>query len=246
MNNQQKKNRLLILSIFAMSIVPVIIAWIFFTHPDLLMKGTNHGNLIIPPIATKADDFSGIDSFSEANKGELARHWLIVNVIAKSVCDKTCLEAILKTKQLRLMLNKDLSRTRRMVLLLDQLQLKATEQLWLKDSLLWRLQRSNETQDQTLYSQLLQPEKFLDDALVARLIGKDDGQFALLSDLIRVRPSVELIKKLNGTVSQGGLADGMLLLIDPQGNVMMRYEPGFDPYKVKNDLLHLLKISQIG
>jgi len=38
----------------------------------------------------------------------------------------------------------------------------------------------------------------------------------------------------------------MLLLIDPQGNVMMRYEPGFDPYKVKNDLLHLLKISQIG
>jgi hypothetical protein len=38
----------------------------------------------------------------------------------------------------------------------------------------------------------------------------------------------------------------MLLLIDPLGNIMMQYEPGFDPYKVKNDLMHLLRASQIG
>jgi hypothetical protein len=26
----------------------------------------------------------------------------------------------------------------------------------------------------------------------------------------------------------------------------MQYDPGFDPYKVKSDLVHLLRISQIG
>jgi hypothetical protein len=27
---------------------------------------------------------------------------------------------------------------------------------------------------------------------------------------------------------------------------MMHYEPGFNTYKVKDDLMHLLRISQIG
>jgi hypothetical protein len=40
--------------------------------------------------------------------------------------------------------------------------------------------------------------------------------------------------------------DGMLFLIDPLGNLMMQYEPGFNTYKVKDDLMHLLRISQIG
>lgn len=245
MNNQQKKNRLLILSIFALSIVPVIIAWLFSINPDLLGKGINQGYLVIPPLVTKTDDFSGFDSFSEANKGELARHWLLVNVIAQAVCNDVCLEAMLKTKQLRQMLNKDLSRTRRMVMVVGGLQPADAEQLWLKDSLLWRLQRSEDPQDKMLYSQLLHSEQALDDASIDRLIGKDDRQFALMSDLIRVRPSAELLKKLYG-VNSGELADGMLFLIDPEGNLMMRYAPGFDPYKVKSDLLHLLKISQIG
>lgn len=35
-------------------------------------------------------------------------------------------------------------------------------------------------------------------------------------------------------------------LMDPLGNIMMQYESGFDPYKVKSDLHKLLKISQIG
>jgi hypothetical protein len=34
--------------------------------------------------------------------------------------------------------------------------------------------------------------------------------------------------------------------MDPLGNLMMKYAPGFDPYKVRNDLSKLLRISQIG
>jgi hypothetical protein len=35
-------------------------------------------------------------------------------------------------------------------------------------------------------------------------------------------------------------------LADPLGNVMLRYAPDADPSKMKNDLLRLLKVSQIG
>jgi hypothetical protein len=56
---------------------------------------------------------------------------------------------------------------------------------------------------------------------------------------------VGLAKKL-ASIRQGLVPDGMLFLIDPLGNVMMHYEPGFNAYKVKDDLMHLLRISQIG
>lgn len=44
----------------------------------------------------------------------------------------------------------------------------------------------------------------------------------------------------------GPLADGMVLLLDPQTNVMMWYEPGADPSGMLRDLQRLLRISQIG
>jgi hypothetical protein len=42
------------------------------------------------------------------------------------------------------------------------------------------------------------------------------------------------------------LTSGMLILMDPLGNLMMQYKAGFDPYAVKSDLKKLLRISQIG
>ncbi len=62
--------------------------------------------------------------------------------------------------------------------------------------------------------------------------------------LLKVVPSAALkatIAKIPGTA-----APGSLLIMDPLGNLMMRYDPGYDPYKVRNDLSKLLRISQIG
>lgn len=246
MKNQQAKNRLLIVMIFAMSIVPVLLAFFLNANPSKwLDNGFNNGHLIVPPIATSGSEYTGFDKFSSDNLHELKRHWLIANIIPKSECNEICLEAILKTRQLRLMLSKDLSRTRRVVLLLEGMNDNDAIQLWLKDSLLWRLRRSQNGQDEMLYQRMLQPDNKLDEYLINRLLEGEDLQFALNSDLLRIRPSMELLEKINGQM-QNGLADGMLLLIDPLGNVIMWYEPGFDPYKVKSDLLHLLKVSQIG
>ncbi len=245
MNNQQKKNQRLIIIIFGMTIIPFLIAWGLKEHPTLVKGTTNTGQLIIPSVAISHSDFSGFDSFSTSNIGELPGHWLIVNVIPNSGCNEICLEALLKTKQLRLMLNKELPRTRRVVIIFKEPSQEVAQQWWLKDTLLWRLNRLEDQESKSLYSSLLHEENNLDEALKEKLIVNDNRDVALNSDLIRVKPSVDLTKKLLD-IRRGNIPDGMLFLIDPLGNLMMQYEPGFNTYKVKDDLMHLLRISQIG
>lgn len=47
-------------------------------------------------------------------------------------------------------------------------------------------------------------------------------------------------------VEQGERADDHIYLIDPLGNLMMRFPKNADPTKVKKDLAKLLKASAIG
>jgi hypothetical protein len=245
MNNQQKKNRLLVLAIFGMTIIPFLIAWGLKQYPGLVTGKTNSGHLIIPPVPTERTDLTGFDPFSAENLGELAGHWLIVNVIPNTGCNEICLDALLKTRQLRLMLNKELPRTRRVVIVFKEPVAEAASQWWLKDTLLWRLRRTENKGDNALFLSLLREENKIDDALITKLIGNENREFALNSELIRVKPSEGLAKKI-ADIRQGTVPDGMLFLMDPLGNLMMQYEPGFNTYKVKDDLMHLLRISQIG
>jgi len=245
MNKQQKKNRLLIIVIFCMTIIPFLIAWGLKENPDLVKGTTNRGQLVIPPLSINRNDFTGFDSFSTENLGELPGHWLIVNVIPSMGCNEICLDALLKTKQLRLMLNKELPRTRRIVIIFNELPQVITREWWLKDMLLWRLRRTENKEDNALFIKLLREENKIDEKLIDKLIGSESRDFALNSELIRVKPSSELAKKIMN-IKTGVMPEGMLFLIDPLGNLMMQYEAGFNTYKVKDDLMHLLRISQIG
>lgn len=245
MNKQQKKNRLLIIVIFCMTIIPFLIAWGLKENPDLVKGTTNRGQLLIPPLSINRNDFTGFDAFSTENLGELPGHWLIVNVIPSMGCNEICLDGLLKTKQLRLMLNKELPRTRRIVIIFNELPQVITREWWLKDMLLWRLRRTENKEDNALFIRLLREENKIDEKLIDKLIGSESRDFALNSDLIRVKPSSELAKKIMN-IKAGVIPEGMLFLIDPLGNLMMQYEAGFNTYKVKDDLMHLLRISQIG
>jgi hypothetical protein len=198
MINQQKKNRLFILLIFGISIIPLSIAWILGGKAPFIQGQTNMGQLITPVVATERSDLLGLDAFSTDNIAELQGHWLLLNVVPQEDCNKICLEAIHKTKQLRLMMNKDLTRTRRAVIFFENVK-PETVNIWLQDDKV----------------------------------------------LLRVKPSEALRHKM-AEIRNGAIPDGLLLLMDPMGNLMMQYEPGFDPYKVKSDLMHLLRISQIG
>jgi len=68
---------------------------------------------------------------------------------------------------------------------------------------------------------------------------RDDGR------LLKVLPADSLREKLNKLIGQP-IPEGALILMDPLGNLMMKYAPGYDAYKVRNDLSKLLRISQIG
>jgi hypothetical protein len=198
MNQQQTKNQRLILIIFAMSFIPFLIAWYLKEHPQTLVTHTNNGELITPPVPTDLIEFTGLDQFSRNNMSEIAGHWVLLNVIAGNDCNQTCLDAIHKTKQIVLMLNKDLTRTRRLVAVFNPPPETVSAKWW-----------------------------------------EDDSR------LLRAQAMPELKQKLT-TIRKAEIPEGMLFLMDPLGNLMMQYEPGFDPYKVKDDLKKLLMISQIG
>ena len=199
MNEQHKKNKRTIIIIFAMSVIPFGIAWYLSSNTDW-MEGvsTNNGELITPPVTTEKTEFIGYDEFSIQNMKEIPGHWVLVNVIPNSDCNSVCQQAMHKTKQLRLMMNKDLTRIRRLVLIIPEINVDLAQQWW-----------------------------------------KDDVR------LLRSKPAQSLVKKLQ-KIRRSDIPDGMLFLMDPLGNLMMQYEPDFDPYKVKSDLRKLLRISQIG
>lgn len=181
-----------------MSIIPFGIAWYLSSNAAWMGGATNNGKLITPPITTEITEFVGFDDFSLKNMKELPGRWVLINVIPDKDCNSICQQAIHKTKQIRLMMNKDLTRIRRLVIIIPEINSELAKPWW-----------------------------------------KDDVR------LLRSKPVLSLVQKLK-KIRNSDIPDGMLFLMDPLGNLMMQYEPEFDPYKVKSDLYKLLKISQIG
>lgn len=196
---QQKKNQRLILIIFALTFIPFLLAWYFQVNPELLTSRTkNNGVLIIPPMTTELSDFVGFDQFSRDNMQELKGHWVLINVIPKAECTAVCIKALYDTKQLLLMMGKDLVRIRRIAALLTPVEATTAATWWDKDI-----------------------------------------------RLLRANVNATLLQKIQ-SLQNANAPDGLLILMDPLGNLMMQYAPGFDPYKVKDDLKKLLAVSQIG
>ncbi|MDD1620616.1 MAG: hypothetical protein LUQ11_03970 [Methylococcaceae bacterium] len=198
MNTQHKKNRLTILVIFAMSVIPFVIAWYLAKNPDTVRLGTNNGDLINPPVPTEFGEFSGYDAFTAENLKELQGHWVLINPVSETQCGEVCRDALHKTRQISLMMGKDISRIRRAAILFEKTDRSPFSGEW-----------------------------------------QDDAR------LLKIVASTPLHEKL-GKIAGSPIAEGMLLIMDPLGNLMMKYPASFDPYKVRNDLSKLLRISQIG
>ncbi len=139
---QQKKNQRLIIMVAAMSLIPFLIAWLFTKNPQWLSGRTNVGELILPPITTERDELIGIDQFTKDNLNELKGHWVMMNLIPGNTCNNACNQTIHKTRQIRLMMDKDLTRIRRVVVVLGELDIKQAGQWWQDDKRLLRVQAS--------------------------------------------------------------------------------------------------------
>ncbi len=195
--NMNNHRRVLFL-VLVVCLGPFVIALILYTNLGWMSGNSAYGRLIEPLILTKRSEFQGLDDFSKSNIHEIRGHWVFIHFVPGSGCGEQCSEALEKTKKIRLMLNKDLMRVRRMAIILGELDTQSVQSLWLSH----------------IY-------------------------------LLRVRASRRILEIARSVVGSGSL-DGVVLVMDPIGNLMMWYPSEFEPYEVKKDLKRLLKVSQIG
>lgn len=114
-----RRNRLVIATIALICIVPFSVAWYLARNPELVQdrKKSNYGNLITPARPFAYEDFFGQPVTTAGNLDEIKGHWVLIQIAPETGCREVCRETLHKTGQLRLMLNKELTRVRRMLLL---------------------------------------------------------------------------------------------------------------------------------
>ena len=200
MAEKEKSSRFggLVSLIMVISLAPLALAWWLNNNPEWLSGRINYGHLIEPVIAVGRSEFNGLDDFSRQHIDEIRGRWILVHIVTDRGCHQLCRESLHKTKQIRLMLNKDLMRVRRLAV------------------------------------------------TVSDGAGNADADWQKGHDyLLRVPSTARLLGIMRRAVG-GEVPEGAVFLMDPIGNFMMWYEPGFDPYGMKKDLKRLLYASQVG
>ncbi|CAB9541795.1 hypothetical protein BROOK1789C_1837 [Bathymodiolus brooksi thiotrophic gill symbiont] len=142
MIDQTNKNKRTIIIVALMSIIPFMIAWGLTESSTFRLPSTNRGDLIEPIITTERSELSGMDAFTVKNIKELSGHWVMLNFISGGICDQLCKDAMHATKQIRLMLNKDLTRVRRALIVMEGKQEASFSSWWEDDLRLLKLQPS--------------------------------------------------------------------------------------------------------
>lgn len=98
------RSRMLLLIIAAIAFVPLFIAsFVFFFFPELVPGTSNQGTLIQPPIQVN-DPKLGIPG-----------KWVML-ISVEAECDATCERVLYLSRQVRIALGKDASRTQRVLL----------------------------------------------------------------------------------------------------------------------------------
>lgn len=73
----------------------------------------------------------------------------------------------------------------------------------------------------------------------------DQGILRDYAGTVMVRAGGEELAQLLAALPASAAAEGHIWLVDPLGNVMLRYPPAADPSRMKNDLSRLLRVSRI-
>ncbi len=183
MTAEQKKGRRQFMALVVIFLGPVVVAAaLYFGGVDLTPRGSvAHGELVSPIVE--------IPVVESTFRGE----WTLA--VVDQTCAESCLETLIKIRQVRLALGREMDRIARVLVL---------------------------TGDDVLPDDVVQGQPGL-------VVFDQDSQVTR-----------DLAAKF------GGDAANSLYLIDPLGNLMMRFERGIPPKDLKTDLKRLLKLSSIG
>lgn len=148
MLNLTTKNRFALIAIVAICLAPVLVAWLIYKNPEWLTNKANYGTLITPAFKIDPALLTGADSFSRNNVNEYTGRWVMMHLIASERCDIACSTVVNATKHIRLMLNKDLLRVRRIVVVSDKMAGDEAQSIWADDPTLLRFTAGSELFDQ--------------------------------------------------------------------------------------------------
>ncbi|BBA36500.1 uncharacterized protein sS8_4570 [Methylocaldum marinum] len=117
-NNSLWRNRALIIFIALIAIIPFGLAWYYAKNPQLITKRSNYGSLIQPPTPIDYGELLAHPVGGNELLSEIKGRWVMLHLISDK-CAERCAETLHKTKQIRLMLNKEIPRVRRLMLVAD-------------------------------------------------------------------------------------------------------------------------------
>lgn len=114
-----RRGRSILILIALICIVPFAIAWFLAKNTHLVQdrQKNNYGHLITPARPFQYDSFFQNPISKVETLEEIKGRWVLVQVVTTPSCEAACIETAHKTGQLHLMLNKELSRVRRLLLL---------------------------------------------------------------------------------------------------------------------------------
>ncbi len=115
---QARRNRLILVLVLVIFLLPVAAAWWLYLHGDQWQPGTiNYGALVQPP---RPVDLSSLQPLHDAGPSDAsaARRWTLL-VVAGRTCDRLCASNLYKMRQVRLALGKDMRRVRRVLVLTE-------------------------------------------------------------------------------------------------------------------------------
>lgn len=117
------------------SILPFGFAWYLAKHTDLIQNQpkANYGHLITPARPIDYADLLQTPISAAENLPEIKGHWVMLQVVSGPACNETCKATAAKTGRMRLMLNKELSRVRRLMLFPGQADGASTRELAERD-----------------------------------------------------------------------------------------------------------------
>jgi len=106
MTNNQTRGRLTLLAIAALFALPILAAMYFYFADDGWRPGsrTQHGDLIAPPLSLPDEPLARSE-----DAPRFRDVWSLV-VLTETQCDATCIDALVKIRQVRLWLGPKISR----------------------------------------------------------------------------------------------------------------------------------------
>jgi hypothetical protein len=113
-----KSNKLTIILMVALFVVPLPLSWYVFNYTDYIeARGqSNKGELVEPP--RSLGDLKLVDPFNDERKDSLFGKWTLIYVTDN--CDKACMDNVYRMRQIHAAMDKHSLRVQKVLLLTEQ------------------------------------------------------------------------------------------------------------------------------